>query len=123
MYHEIESPYEFLWRLRPSLTPDGQVIVVDAPTELQVSRMVDERGWTREDAEARIAAQATREGGARDTEDDRRRGEQLLNAADCVARAGPARLSHFHDAEQQREVTPERGYVGETVFCEPDVTP
>ena len=35
MYHEIESPYEFLWRLRPSLRPDGQVIVVDAdrPTE------------------------------------------------------------------------------------------
>jgi ubiquinone/menaquinone biosynthesis C-methylase UbiE len=35
MYHEIESPYEFLWRMRPSLTPDGQVIVVDAarPTE------------------------------------------------------------------------------------------
>src|ERR1044072_3132255 len=29
-YHEIESPYEFLWRLRPSLTPDGQVVVVDA---------------------------------------------------------------------------------------------
>jgi len=35
MYHEIESPYEFLWRLRPSLRPDGEVIVVDAdrPTE------------------------------------------------------------------------------------------
>jgi ubiquinone/menaquinone biosynthesis C-methylase UbiE len=35
MYHEIESPYEFLWRLRPSLTAEGQVIVVDAdrPTE------------------------------------------------------------------------------------------
>ncbi|WP_404335314.1 methyltransferase domain-containing protein [Sphingomonas sp. MMS12-HWE2-04] len=30
MYHEIESPYEFLWRLRPSLRPEGQVIVVDA---------------------------------------------------------------------------------------------
>jgi hypothetical protein len=30
MYHEIESPYEFLWRLRPSLAPGGQVIVVDA---------------------------------------------------------------------------------------------
>lgn len=30
MYHEIESPYEFLWRLRPSLRKDGQVIVVDA---------------------------------------------------------------------------------------------
>ncbi len=36
MYHEIESPYEFLWRLRPALAPDGQVVVVDAnrPTEL-----------------------------------------------------------------------------------------
>lgn len=30
MYHEIEAPYEFLWRLRPSLLPGGQVIVVDA---------------------------------------------------------------------------------------------
>lgn len=30
MYHEIETPYEFLWRLRPSLLPGGQVIVVDA---------------------------------------------------------------------------------------------
>ena len=36
MYHEIEQPYEFLWRLRPSLKPDGRVIVVDAdrPTNL-----------------------------------------------------------------------------------------
>lgn len=35
MYHEIESPYEFLWRLRPSLDAGGQVVVVDAdrPTE------------------------------------------------------------------------------------------
>ena len=35
MYHEIESPYEFLWRLRPALAPDGQVVVVDAnrPTQ------------------------------------------------------------------------------------------
>ena len=38
-----------------------EVIVVDAPAGLQVSRMVDERGWTREDAESRIAAQAVRE--------------------------------------------------------------
>jgi ubiquinone/menaquinone biosynthesis C-methylase UbiE len=30
MYHEIDQPYEFLWRLRPSLRPDGLVIVVDA---------------------------------------------------------------------------------------------
>ncbi len=37
------------------------VIVVDAPPELQVTRMVEDRGWAREDAESRIAAQATRE--------------------------------------------------------------
>lgn len=30
MYHEIEQPFEFLWRLRPSLKPDGLVVVVDA---------------------------------------------------------------------------------------------
>ncbi|WP_293988657.1 class I SAM-dependent methyltransferase [Sphingomonas sp.] len=35
MYHEIEQPYEFLWRIRPSLKPDGQIVVVDAnrPTQ------------------------------------------------------------------------------------------
>lgn len=37
------------------------VIVVDAPHETQVERMLRDRGMTREDAEARIAAQATRE--------------------------------------------------------------
>jgi len=37
------------------------VIVVDAPADLQVERMVRDRGWTREEAEARIAAQASRE--------------------------------------------------------------
>ena len=37
------------------------VIVVDVPRELQVERMLRDRGWTREDAESRIAAQATRE--------------------------------------------------------------
>lgn len=30
MYHEIAQPYEFLWRMRPSLRPGGTVIVVDA---------------------------------------------------------------------------------------------
>jgi SAM-dependent methyltransferase len=30
MYHEIADPYEFLWRLRPSLRSGGQVIIVDA---------------------------------------------------------------------------------------------
>ncbi|MFC5178837.1 dephospho-CoA kinase [Nocardioides taihuensis] len=51
----------------PLLAETGQadafdaVIVVDAPAELQVERMVGQRGMTREDAEARIAAQASRE--------------------------------------------------------------
>lgn len=30
MYHEVESPYAFLWHMREGLKPDGQVIVVDA---------------------------------------------------------------------------------------------
>ncbi|MBK7283433.1 MAG: class I SAM-dependent methyltransferase [Sphingomonadales bacterium] len=30
MYHEIEAPYEFLWRMRPSLKEGGRVIIVDA---------------------------------------------------------------------------------------------
>jgi dephospho-CoA kinase len=37
------------------------VVVVDAPSEEQVTRMMRDRGWTREDAESRIAAQASRE--------------------------------------------------------------
>lgn len=37
------------------------VVVVDAPRDLQVARMLRDRGWTRADAESRIAAQATRE--------------------------------------------------------------
>jgi dephospho-CoA kinase len=36
------------------------VIVVDAPEELQVERMVRSRAWTEQDARSRIAAQATR---------------------------------------------------------------
>jgi dephospho-CoA kinase len=36
------------------------VIVVDAPPELQVERMTRDRGWTKEDAESRIRAQASR---------------------------------------------------------------
>lgn len=30
MYHEIAEPYEFLWRMRPSLRAGGEVVVVDA---------------------------------------------------------------------------------------------
>ena len=37
------------------------VIVVDVPEEVQVDRMVRDRGWTEADARARIAAQASRE--------------------------------------------------------------
>jgi ubiquinone/menaquinone biosynthesis C-methylase UbiE len=35
MYHEVQRPSEFLWYLRPSLKPVGQVVVVDAdrPTD------------------------------------------------------------------------------------------
>jgi dephospho-CoA kinase len=51
----------------PLLVETGQgdafdaVLVVDVPLETQVDRMVRDRGWTREDAEARVAAQASRE--------------------------------------------------------------
>lgn len=37
------------------------VVVVETPAEVQVERMLRDRGWTREDAESRIAAQATPE--------------------------------------------------------------
>ncbi len=37
------------------------VIVVETPAEVQVERMLRDRGWTREDAEARIRSQATPE--------------------------------------------------------------
>lgn len=37
------------------------VVVVDAPHDVQLERMTSRRGWTVEEAEARIAAQATRE--------------------------------------------------------------
>lgn len=38
-----------------------EVIVVDTPARLQMSRMVEDRGWSYADAESRIAAQATRQ--------------------------------------------------------------
>jgi len=37
------------------------VLVVHAPPELQIARMTQARGWTREEAEARIAAQVSAE--------------------------------------------------------------
>ena len=50
----------------PLLAETGQgeafdaVVVVDVPTEVQVERMVRDRGWSPEEAESRIAAQASR---------------------------------------------------------------
>ncbi|WP_128892726.1 class I SAM-dependent methyltransferase [Erythrobacter sp. HKB08] len=38
MYHEVEEPYAFLWRLWPAVREDGQVIVVD------VDRPTDQHG-------------------------------------------------------------------------------
>src|SRR6478735_910646 len=38
MYHEVEEPYAFLWRLRPALRKGGQVVVVD------IDRPTDEHG-------------------------------------------------------------------------------
>jgi len=35
MYHEIGQPYEFLWRMRPSLKRSGLVVVVDADRPTQ----------------------------------------------------------------------------------------
>jgi protein-L-isoaspartate O-methyltransferase len=35
MYHEVSSPYAFLWHLREGLKPDGEVIVVDADREVR----------------------------------------------------------------------------------------
>ena len=37
------------------------VVVVETPAEVQVERMLRDRGWTREDAESRIRSQATPE--------------------------------------------------------------
>ena len=30
MYHEVQSPYAFLWNMREGLKPDGLVVVVDS---------------------------------------------------------------------------------------------
>ncbi len=38
-----------------------EIIVVDAPEELQVERMLRDRGWTEADARSRIASQVSRE--------------------------------------------------------------
>jgi len=68
--HELEAaapPDALVVHDIPLLAESGRaetfdaVIVVDAPHEVQLDRMTSQRGWTPADAEARIAAQATRE--------------------------------------------------------------
>jgi len=35
MYHEVQSPYAFLWHLRDGVKPDGLVVVVDSNREIE----------------------------------------------------------------------------------------
>jgi dephospho-CoA kinase len=69
-YAELEAatgPDDLVVHDIPLLAESGRaegfdaVIVVDVPDEIRVERMLRDRGWTRADAESRIAAQATRE--------------------------------------------------------------
>ena len=69
-YAELEAatgPEDIVIHDIPLLAETGRadsfeaVIVVDVPDELRIERMLRDRGWTRADAESRIAAQATRE--------------------------------------------------------------
>jgi len=64
---EAAGPDDIVVHDIPLLAESGRsdsfdaVIVVDATREQQLDRMTTERGWTREDAEARMLAQASRE--------------------------------------------------------------
>lgn len=66
-FEAAASPDDVVVHDIPLLAESGRadtfdaVIVVDAEPEVQVERMVRERGWTREEAESRMLAQASRE--------------------------------------------------------------
>jgi len=69
-YAELEeaaAPDDVVVHDVPLLVESGRagefdaVLVVDVPEELQIERMVSQRGWSEDDARSRIAAQATRE--------------------------------------------------------------
>lgn len=49
MYHEVASPYAFLWHMRAGLKPDGLVIVVDA------NRAVNRHGMPPEQLKCELA--------------------------------------------------------------------
>jgi ubiquinone/menaquinone biosynthesis C-methylase UbiE len=50
MYHEVQSPYAFLWHAREGLNPDGQMILVDS------DRPVKRHGIPPEQAKCEFAA-------------------------------------------------------------------
>jgi hypothetical protein len=50
MYHEVQSPYAFLWHLRDGVKPDGLVVVVDA------NRPVKRHGIPPEELKCEFAA-------------------------------------------------------------------
>lgn len=69
-YAELEAatgPGDIVIHDIPLLAETGRadsfdaVVVVDVPDDTRIDRMLRDRGWTRADAESRIAAQATRE--------------------------------------------------------------
>ncbi|HET7388058.1 MAG TPA: dephospho-CoA kinase [Nocardioidaceae bacterium] len=84
----------------PLLVETGQgdrfdaVVVVDVPEQTQVERMVELRGWTPEDARARIAAQAPRE-------------QRLAVATYVIDNTGTAEDLRDRVAEVFAELTPD----------------
>ena len=50
MYHEVASPYAFLWHMREGLKPGGLVVVVDA------NRPVDRHGMPPVQLKCELAA-------------------------------------------------------------------
>ena len=50
MYHEVESPYAFLWHVREGLKPDGLIVVVDA------KRPIEHHGMPPEQLKCELAA-------------------------------------------------------------------
>ena len=50
MYHEVQSPYAFLWHLRDGVKPDGLIVVVEA------NRPVKQHGMPRNVLRCEFAA-------------------------------------------------------------------
>jgi hypothetical protein len=50
MYHEVQSPYSFLWHMREGVRPDGLVVLVDS------NRPVKQHGISPAQAKCEFAA-------------------------------------------------------------------